>query len=60
MAAPQYNSYQGGYGQGNPYDNQGGAPPQYGQQSYGQQTYGQGYGMHSPPAVLHLEDVERG
>jgi hypothetical protein len=56
MAATQYNSYQGGYGQGNPYDNQGGAPPQYGQQygqqSYGQQTYGQGYGMQSPQPIL--------
>ena len=40
MAAPQYNSYSSGYGQSNPYDNQG-APPQYGQQSYGQQSYGQ-------------------
>ena len=50
MAAAQYNSYNTGYGQGNPYENQGGAPPQYGQQQYGQQNYGQeyggGYGMH--------------
>jgi hypothetical protein len=56
MAAPQYNSYQGGYGQGNPYDNQAGAPPQYGQ-PYGQQTYGQGYGMHSQATLLLLEST---
>lgn len=46
MAGLQY-QYQSGYGQSNPYDNQG-APPQYGQQSYGQQSYGQQpYGQQS-------------
>lgn len=63
MASAQYNGYQGGYGQGNPYENQG-APPQYGQpygqqnygqQSYGQESYGQGYCMHSRALPLYRE-----
>lgn len=47
MASQQYNSYGGGYGQGNPYANNGGyenPPPTYGQASYGQ-NYGQNVEM---------------